>query len=213
MKKLGIVIPYRDRWEHLETLLPSLQKWLINIDHEIIVVEQEDGKEFNRGLIKNIGFINLNNCDYFCFHDVDMFPDDADYSFNDGATHLANKVKQFGYTLPYNHYFGGVFLITKDDFIKINGFGNNFIGWGSEDDDLYNRLVYNKILISRRECIFDSADHKRDDKNRIKNWLLLHNCMNSNNYSSGLSDMVYRVISKDNKNISGTDITWLKVSI
>lgn len=41
--------------------------------------------------------------------------------------------------LPYNQYFGGVSSMSKEQYLKINGFPNNYWGWGGEDDDIYNR--------------------------------------------------------------------------
>lgn len=43
--------------------------------------------------------------------------------------------------MNYKGYFGGVTAMTQKQFAKINGFSNKFWGWGSEDDDLNNRLV------------------------------------------------------------------------
>ena len=41
--------------------------------------------------------------------------------------------------LPYKGIFGGAGAFRKEDFEKINGFSNQFWGWGGEDDDLYRR--------------------------------------------------------------------------
>lgn len=41
--------------------------------------------------------------------------------------------------LPYAGYFGGVSGLSKKQFLKINGFPNEYWGWGGEDDDIYNR--------------------------------------------------------------------------
>ena len=41
--------------------------------------------------------------------------------------------------LPYNQYFGGVSALSKEQFLEINGFPNNYWGWGGEDDDIFNR--------------------------------------------------------------------------
>lgn len=41
--------------------------------------------------------------------------------------------------LPYSGYFGGVSGLSKTQFLKINGFPNEYWGWGGEDDDIFNR--------------------------------------------------------------------------
>ena len=55
--KIGIVVPYRNRREHLNQFIPSISNHLKKqkIPYEIIVVEQADGKPFNRGKLLNIG--------------------------------------------------------------------------------------------------------------------------------------------------------------
>ena len=57
-KKLGVIIPYRDRREHLKTFIRSFKGFMSNkgINHHIIVVNQDNGKLFNRGMLLNIGF-------------------------------------------------------------------------------------------------------------------------------------------------------------
>lgn len=45
----------------------------------------------------------------------------------------------FSFRLPYPTIFGGAGSFTKHDFQLINGFSNQFWGWGGEDDDLYKR--------------------------------------------------------------------------
>lgn len=37
-------------------------------------------------------------------------------------------------------YIGGAVSFSEDDFKKINGFPNNFWGWGGEDDELSERI-------------------------------------------------------------------------
>lgn len=38
--------------------------------------------------------------------------------------------------LPYKMYFGGVSALTPLHYLKMNGFPNNYWGWGGEDDDI-----------------------------------------------------------------------------
>jgi hypothetical protein len=53
MAKLGIIVPYRNRHEHLAVFNPTISKYLNNtdIDYKIIIVQQDDAKLFNRGLL------------------------------------------------------------------------------------------------------------------------------------------------------------------
>lgn len=50
--------------------------------------------------------------------------------------------------LPYAGYFGGVSGLSKKQFLKINGFPNEYWGWGGEDDDIYNRYGIWIVLVS-----------------------------------------------------------------
>jgi predicted glycosyltransferase involved in capsule biosynthesis len=74
---------------------------------------------------------------------------------------LAAEAEQFDYKLPYETYFGGVTLFDKESFKKINGFSNQYWGYGGEDDDLYLRCIAMGIKISRTPCRFQSLAHDR----------------------------------------------------
>jgi hypothetical protein len=67
-----------------------------NIENEIIVVQQSDATQFNRGKLLNVGFVMAEalGCDYVVFHDVDMIPIEADYSYCDHPIHLATDFVQ-----------------------------------------------------------------------------------------------------------------------
>lgn len=51
--------------------------------------------------------------------------------------------------LPYRDIFGGVSALTKEQFLKLNGFSNLFWGWGGEDDDMAKRIRTHGFHISR----------------------------------------------------------------
>ena len=84
--KLGVIVPYRDRYDHLVSFKTSISKVLdkSNIDYVLIVIEQDDAKLFNRGKLLNVGFKRAlkEKCDYVVFHDVDMLPVEVDYSYS-----------------------------------------------------------------------------------------------------------------------------------
>lgn len=161
--RLEVIIPYRNRQEHISKQVPHLWKVLTDqkIDFGITVVEQEEGKLFNVGAIRNIGYLESQYADYFCFHDVDMYAEDVDYSYTDMPTHLAYACEQFNYNLPYRTYFGGVTLFDKESYRKVNGHANRYWGWGVEDDDLYWRCTL--IGFKRRFGRFWSDDHERNN--------------------------------------------------
>ena len=59
-----------------------------------------------------------------------------------------------GYKLPYPRYFGGVSAMSKEQFLRVNGFSNKFWGWGGEDDDMYNRIEDKRMTIKRYNLKF-----------------------------------------------------------
>lgn len=143
--KLGVIVPYRNRYEQLLTFKEKISDYLTQkgVNFELIVVEQNDEKTFNRGKLLNIGFkiAKRLKCNYVAFHDVDMLPVDVDYSYTDKPLHLATNfisVENMS-RIVFDEYFGGVTLFPTDVFEKINGYSNEYWGWGYEDDDLLYR--------------------------------------------------------------------------
>jgi hypothetical protein len=139
--RLGIIVPYRNRHEQLIIFNQEIKKYLdkTGIDYRIIIVQQDDAKLFNRGMLLNIGFryAKKMKCNYIVFHDIDMLPIDVDYSYSDTPLHLADPV--------FDKYFGGVTLFPTKVFEKINGYSNKYWGWGFEDDDLLLRCIKKNI--------------------------------------------------------------------
>jgi hypothetical protein len=146
--KLGVIVPYRDRYDHLVSFKTSISNVLdkSNIDYVLIVIEQDDAKLFNRGKLLNIGFKRAlkEKCDYVVFHDVDMLPIEVDYSYSSVPVHLAtnfiSRESSFERDI-FDSYFGGVTIFPIEDFQIINGYSNVYWGWGFEDDDLFSRCV------------------------------------------------------------------------
>lgn len=155
--KLGVIVPYRNRYEQLMMFKTKIKRYLStrNIDYELIVVEQDDAKNFNRGKLLNIGFQYAKklNCDYVVFHDVDMLPVDVDYSYSDHPVHLATTLidDQEKLKASFDEYFGGVTLFPVSDFEKINGYSNDYWGWGYEDDDLLYRCKLKEINLDIKQ--------------------------------------------------------------
>jgi len=198
MKKLGIIVPYRNRYEHLQEFKKSIVDYLDSNSYEnyvIIIVEQDDAKLFNRGMLCNIGFLELEkqNCDYIVIHDVDMIPIDVDYSYSEFPIHLATD------NIPFDSYFGGMTLFPSDVFKKINGFSNLYWGWGFEDDDLRYRCVKNSIPFTTHLTENISND-MLPIFNGVDAYATIPNCINYNrNFKIELDINLDRVVYDVNK--------------
>ena len=126
--------------------------------------------KFNLGILKNIGFklANDKNKDvensYYVLSDVDLLPSNEllkDYlKYPDTPIHLGNKGTR--YLGNADSFLGGVLSVNKEDFLKSNGYPNNFWGWGGEDDALKRRLDRNDIKIQRPEGSVSKLNTFRD---------------------------------------------------
>ena len=194
--KIGIIIPYRDRKQHLEKFIPIIKDRLEkqNLKYEIIVVEQSNNIFFCRSKLLNIGAKNIyDKVDYFCFHDVDLIPDiDADYTIDnhkvihnikyliDNKNHIINdnnidvnlNLSNIEYYDLFNIKYskkkllGGVSIINKEIW-KNNQWNEIFQGWGFEDAEYYQRLESNKISIVRKQNKYLSLYHPEYQSNNF----------------------------------------------
>ncbi len=123
--KLGVVVPFRDRFDELLLFVPYISKFLKSqsIDFKIIIANQVDEFRFNRASLINAGFLEaMNDCDYMVMHDVDLIPINTklNYSFPaEGAYHVSAPGLHPNY--DYKTFVGGILIISKKDFIKTNG--------------------------------------------------------------------------------------------
>jgi hypothetical protein len=151
-RKLGIIVPYRDRYEQLIQFKTHIIEYLKdkNIKYELIIVEQDDSEIFNRGKLLNVGFKYAKRlkCDYVVFHDIDMLPVDVDYSWSDVPIHMATNFIPDNTRTIFDEYFGGVTMFPTISFDEINGYSNEYWGWGFEDDDLLYRCKLHQIPLN-----------------------------------------------------------------
>ena len=144
-----------------------------SFDWRVVFVEQsDDGQLFNRGKLLNIGYRIARSSKLWrqcttgaahdrgmiefasiVTHDVDMLPVSPNrpmhYAPTSEIRHLASAVDQYSYKLPYDAYVGGVLSMPDEHWRKINGFPNDFWGWGSEDDMVYARVVALELPFGR----------------------------------------------------------------
>lgn len=142
-KKLSIIIPYRDRRIALEALIPKLTEYVSKQvkNFDISIVEQDDNEPFNKGLLNNLGVLLNPDSDYYCIHDVDLIPEFADYSYPENPSHMSKYCSQFNYIEDPAALMGGVVLFQKEHFFDVNGYPNDYVGWGKEDACLHHRVL------------------------------------------------------------------------
>ena len=141
--KIIFIIPYRDRPQHLHFFNEQMGKVLSNMpktDYKIFFAHQQDHRNFNRGAMKNIGFLvvkekypNHYKNITLVFNDVDTMPYTKNFLNYDTKT---GTVKHF---YGYKFALGGIVSIKAGDFEKTNGFPN-FWAWGYEDNMLKQRV-------------------------------------------------------------------------
>lgn len=142
-----IAIPFRERDKHLDyfikNTIPLFEKHLPNT--KVVVVEQNKGKLFNRGMLLNVAFKEYENkTKYFFTHDVDMNPTEDVIK-----TVYTNKdIDMFRIKLVHKTCLGGIIKAKHDVIFDINGFPNYVWGWGIEDRALYFRCRMKNINIT-----------------------------------------------------------------
>lgn len=168
--KYSIIIPYRDREEHLEVMLPRLKQVFEGKDYEIIVSEQNDNNPFNIACVQNIAY-NYCTGNVIILHQVDYYPtDDVSYEILDQPILPAKKGifvnKDLATSRPIEdipggyrnwsneidpNFYGGVVVMRKEHWETINGLNPMYEGWGNEDEDLRERFKWAGYIPVRNE--------------------------------------------------------------
>jgi hypothetical protein len=201
--KYSIIISYRDREEHLSLLLPRLKDLFEYKDYEIIIAEQDNNEKFQKNSLYNLSVLRSTG-NLLVFHDVDYYPTDNVNYYTDplvplypvkqvlflGEDNQPRKIEDIpeGYRNFINDvgdHSGGVFVISKELFYKMNGLNPYYKGWGKEDDDTRDRLRLLGYNWKRNEeglfyALYHSHNYPEiDDVDFINNHILLSQLKNN----------------------------------
>jgi len=197
-----------------------MNKMLIDIcDYDIIVVEQSEDYPFNIGKLKNIGFDYINKTskkkyDNYIFADIDTLPDSDLIKYFFKTTDSLNALAKFGTryeSIASVHnapFVGALISCTKEVFIEINGYGNNFYGWEGEDTNLLFRIyeLRKPIYVVKKGKVIDIEEinnYKKNIVNKVselnetntREKLVYEKNTNYKNFrENGLSNLNYTII-------------------
>jgi hypothetical protein len=147
--KRVFIVPYRNRIQQ-KFFFSKYMSFILEEkdDYEIYFSHQCDARTFNRGAMKNIGFLAVKNKypQYykditFIFNDVDTIPFYKIFDYE--TTH--GVVKHY---YGYKYALGGIVVMKGSDFERTNGFPC-FWGWGMEDNVLQKRCESVGLKIDR----------------------------------------------------------------
>ena len=187
--EIAVIISFREREEQLRYLIyylfPLLQKqqhtfsiYLIEQDFPDKIKDSGDSEKalFNRAKLFNVGYaeaIKENpNFNCFTFQDVDLILENENVTYSchyKNPRHLSSSINKFNYKLLRNpRMFGGVSQMTFQQFNRVNGYSNNFWGWGGEDDQMFMRLNTAKYKLTRPglESRWFMIGHNHESANR-----------------------------------------------
>ncbi|XP_034038153.1 beta-1,4-galactosyltransferase 1-like [Thalassophryne amazonica] len=212
LQKVAIIIPFRNRNEHLKYWLhylhPILQRQ--QLDYGIFIINQDGDGAFNRAKLLNIGYAEAQkqyDYDCFVFSDVDIIPmDDRNlYQCFGQPRHMSVLIDKLGFRLPYPQIFGGVTSMNKEQFQMVNGYSNNYWGWGGEDDDLYQRFTSKGLTLSRPasnigKCRMFKHDRDKNNEPNAERFNLLR-YTKQNMVKDGLNSLSYKVIKTEEKDL------------
>jgi hypothetical protein len=194
-EKYRIAIPYRDRKNNLIKITPSLIDKFKDMDVKIQIIEQDNDLPFNLAYLVNIGFdifkkeeedLNWN----YIFHPVDCYPIDIDYNIYD---------KDIVGLYQTNEIWPKAFCFNASSFLRMNGYSNDYWGWGGEDWEPEKKANAFNMKFEKRYVTFDKTEDVSAGNN-YTNQINIHKC-NSKSLEdfiqSGLNTISYTI--KDKK--------------
>ena len=177
---IAIITIYRDnqqntRLKHKEQFLKRISLLKKYGHFDVYLIEQsQDNCKFNIGKLKNIGFQKAieskKKYDFYIFTDADIIPDKklAPYYFRpvSGVSCLATNGTRYQGS---KCFMGSCLGFDPQSYQQINGYPNNFWGWGGEDEAILIRCNLNKIKVHvpKKGSIIDLETNLQGEKLKL----------------------------------------------
>jgi len=174
----ALIILFRDREKHLAEFIEHMTAFWAAGDpankYHVVVVEQDDRDLFNRAWLFDAGLhlaeLVVPNLRCAYCHDVDLLPlEGVSYAGCDVPIHLSSEMDHFKWGVAYKANSGGVFGARIEDWKSVNGMSVEYVGWGGEDDDLFERMRINGFTKDPWEPHRPPSGHGRFHANHAHN--------------------------------------------
>jgi len=147
------IVPYRNRAPQRMAFIHIMSWILEGQNYRILFIHQKDSRPFNRGAIKNIGFIYVRDTYPKYYQNITLIFHDIDYiSWRRGQFNFTASRGVITHHLGFPRSLGGIFSIKAGDFERINGFPNIWT-WGLEDNILYERSLRVGLKVDTRQLL------------------------------------------------------------
>lgn len=141
------IVPYRNRLEH-KTFFTHYLPHVVG-DAKVLFVHQRDARPFNRGAMKNIGFLAVKALYPDSYKDIDLVFNDVDIMpYTKDIFHYETTAGVVKHNYGYESCLSASFVVKAGDFEGTNGFPNLWT-WGLEDFLMQERVLAKGLRIDR----------------------------------------------------------------
>lgn len=198
----NVCIPYRAMPECLSVAVPRVRDSLHRLGpHNLIIVEPLPGRRFNLGKTLNVGFALFRSgavesypayspSDLFLFQPVDCIPHDYAELRHDPDVDFK------GFTCNEPDFYKSCWFVNAA-YEDVNGFTNEFWGWGDEDNEMFLRLDIRGVKRRLVPASFDMINDASPDfvAGRSGHDPLVQELARSRDvHASGLNTLQYEVV-------------------
>ena len=178
-KQMLVVVPYRNREEHLAQFLENAPRYFDRqgLTYDILLCELDQQGDWNAGLTCNslVDFAEDKDYEWLYIHHVDVWPTGGQWEFP--------RDKEIFFNL--GDY--GSCLMKLGVFREIGGYSNSFWGWGGEDNDLYAKA---------KACGYECTDRSEGSVKYDTGFQNHERKFNGRNYANGLK-LLYTPFNKN----------------
>jgi len=200
--------PQEFRREEMRNMLVNWQEYFKkhNQDLKVVIVEQDNDKPFNKGVLWNAAFLEAQNY-YEALEPKVFIHNNSDNLINHGEPFPSDLARpEVGFMdirrVPHldeyigSQMLGGCCSFDAPSYRQTNGFPNNLWGWGGDDWAMMRRIrernvSYCQSSVFNTKWMIENRDHVRDKKTNDTNIQL---AMTEPIEKSGLHNVKYDIM-------------------